>query len=61
VRKVSDLDTVRFSIDASNLFNTIALTEADGIAAGGVPADGQTFMGRSILGRAIKLSVAINF
>jgi outer membrane receptor protein involved in Fe transport len=55
------LDNIRFGLDASNLFNTIALTEADGIAAGGVPANGQTFMGRSILGRAVKLSIAINF
>ena len=56
-----NLDNVRLSLDASNLFNTIALTEADGIQAGGVPANGQTFMGRSILGRAVKLSIAINF
>jgi iron complex outermembrane receptor protein len=55
------LDNIRIGLDASNLFNTIALTEADGIAAGGVPANGQTFMGRSILGRAVKLSIAINF
>jgi iron complex outermembrane receptor protein len=55
------LNNIRFGLDASNLFNTIALTEADGIAAGGVPANGQTFMGRSILGRAVKLSIAINF
>ena len=56
-----NIDNVRFGLDASNLFNTIALTEADGIQAGGVPANGQTFMGRSILGRAVKLSIAINF
>ncbi len=51
------INNLRFGLNASNLFNTIGLTEGDGAA----PADGETFLGRSILGRAIKLSVAINF
>ncbi|MDF1517867.1 MAG: TonB-dependent receptor [Lutibacter sp.] len=55
------LNNIRFGLDASNLFNTIGLTEADGRADGAAPVDGQTFMGRSILGRAVKLSVAVNF
>lgn len=55
------LNNIRFGLDVSNLFNTIGLTEADGLQSGEAPLDGETFMGRSILGRAIKLSVAVNF
>ncbi|WP_233783408.1 TonB-dependent receptor [Flavivirga eckloniae] len=51
------INNLRFGLDASNLFNTIGLTEGDG----GAPADGDVFLGRSILGRAVRLSVAINF
>tara|TARA_R110001583_G_scaffold94040_1_gene237380 strand:+ start:23302 stop:25938 length:2637 start_codon:yes stop_codon:yes gene_type:complete len=55
------VNNMRFGLDASNLFNTIGLTEADGRADGNAPTNGQTFMARSILGRAIRLSVAVNF
>ncbi len=51
------INNLRFGLDASNLFNTIGLTEGDGNA----PADGDVFLGRSILGRTVRLSVAINF
>ena len=55
------LNNIRFGLNVSNLFNTIGLTEADGLQSGLAPTNGQTFMGRSILGRATRLSVAINF
>lgn len=55
------LNNIRFGLNVSNVFNTIGLTEADGLQSGLAPTDGQTFMGRSILGRATRLSVAINF
>ncbi|MFI0428597.1 TonB-dependent receptor [Mariniflexile sp. HMF6888] len=51
------VNNLRFGLDASNIFNTIGLTEGDGAA----PANGDVFLGRSILGSAVKLSVAINF
>ena len=51
------INNFRFALDASNLLNTIGLTEGDG----GAPEDGQTFLGRSILGRAVTLSMAVNF
>lgn len=51
----------RISLDGTNLFNTIGLTEADGLQSGAAPVDGDTFMGRSILGRAIRLSASIYF
>lgn len=55
------VNNVRFAVDATNLFNVIGLTEADGLSSGAAPVDGQTFMGRSVLGRAVRLSVAVNF
>ncbi|MFV0249138.1 MAG: TonB-dependent receptor [Tenacibaculum sp.] len=48
---------LQFALNATNLFNTIGLTEGDGKS----PANGEVFLGRSILGRAIRLSVAIDF
>lgn len=56
-------NNLRFALNASNLFNTIGLTEGDGDLprdSNGNPVDG-VILGRSILGRAIKVSVAINF
>ena len=55
------VDNVTFALDATNIFNVIGLTEADGRQDGVAPVDGQTFMGRAILGRAVKGSVLINF
>ncbi|WP_291865543.1 TonB-dependent receptor [Maribacter sp.] len=55
------LNNLRFGLDATNLTNTIGLTEADGRQNGAVPTNGQTFMARSIFGRTIKLSISVNF
>ncbi len=55
------LNNIRFGLDVSNVFNTIGLTEADGLQSGAAPVDGETFMARSILGRAVRLSAVINF
>ena len=55
------LNNIRFAVDATNLFNVIGLTEADGRQDGEAPVEGETFMGRSILGRAVKFSATINF
>lgn len=51
------IKNLRFGVDATNVLNTIGLTEGDG----GAPNDGDVFFGRSILGAAIRGSVSIEF
>lgn len=51
------LKNVRFAVDATNIFNTIGLTEGDGAA----PSNGDVFFGRSILGAAVRGSINIEF
>lgn len=51
------IKNLRFGVDATNIFNTIGLTEGDGSA----PANGDVFFGRSILGSAVRGSVSIEF
>jgi iron complex outermembrane receptor protein len=51
------IKNLRFGVDATNVLNTIGLTEGDG----GAPNDGDVFFGRSILGSAIRGSVSIEF
>jgi outer membrane receptor protein involved in Fe transport len=55
------IDNIRFAVDASNLFNVIGLTEADGYNGKPAPENGDTFMARSILGRSVRVSATINF
>ena len=50
---------LRFALDASNLFNSIGLTEGNPRRTTSAADD--VFLARPILGRAIKLSVAIDF
>ena len=52
-------NNLRFALDASNLLNTIGLTEGNPRQT--TSASDDVFLARPILGRAVKLSVAINF
>ncbi|MFT3981541.1 MAG: TonB-dependent receptor [Ferruginibacter sp.] len=51
------LKNVSFTVNGSNIFNAIGLTEGDGSA----PQNGAVFMARSILGASARASVTINF
>ena len=52
-------NNLRFGLDASNLFNTIGLTEGNPRKT--TTASDDVFLARPILGRAVRLSVAIDF
>ena len=55
-----EYENLRFAVDATNLANTIGLTEGNPRSTVAATA-GNLFMARPILGRTVKFSVGVNF
>ena len=53
------MNNIRFGIDATNIFNTIGLTEGDGDWKG--KNNGDVVFARSIVGAAARASITLDF